>query len=508
MNQEEQKLQEIQNYNGDEEREYIDKTAFKQVDYAIGDSVEYGTIKITDEYAKQAVIAVKSRIDATKKDIEELRNKIKENVKDHELKAMVEGDTKKESVVIGGIRTAAEDWIDDLVEIFLRAPGNIKIKANKNMSQRYLTTYQDADQSDFSKEIGMVYDLFQGKNKEALSTEGITEEQKAALQSMVEKNVYYFSNIEAVKTLVLDGLDKAKYKEKIERLMYNGVVKKMFILKKAFEPRTTKVLKKFDKTETSKEGYLAFGNFNQEVLAETVFNFHVIDPLKVIFRKDKITWVIEEVDFNYYDLLNITLDGEYKPKPNALYDYDRLKQLEEKIKLFQPQVKEPNGIESNDIRKIDGDILIYEAHGIPFEYDVKDLLKRVDSKEKAKGLSPDGKITLLSCLTYIAMDDQYFPVGIQPEMFGDPYLIEVFGLTEDSSYGLGLPEILRPLENFSNKIYNQGYSLLDLAVKGVCFVDKDKLANPDQLSRLKGGEVILLKDLAGSRIDPISVRDF
>jgi hypothetical protein len=497
----EELLQE-QNYTSEEQDKNIADTAFNQVDLATDEHLRFGTIKITDEYAKQAAWAMKSRIDGTKDDTKKLRDNIKKNVQLYELKGVVGDSTTK--VPLGAIRTSCDDWIDDLTEIFRKLPDSIFIKAKKNMQEKFVSKILPADRSDFSKQMAMTYDLLQGKAEEMKKTEGITDEQMKLLNQLTEKNVYYFSVMDSIKQMLIDALDNADFNNKIERLIYNGVVKKMFIIKKQFNTKDSRALKVFESDE--KEGL--FTNFKLSTEQKKIFNFTVIDPEKMIFRSDTLKgWKIEEIDYNFYELLNMVLDDNGKPKPDALYDCDRLKKVEELLKESVPQKKaweedDPTVSTLGQVKLIDGDIVIYEGHEIPFRYNIKDLLKRKDGA-KLTGLSPNGEITLSSTITSIHINGVLIPIGIQPEIFSSVYDIEVYAESSESSAGMALPDVLEKAEGFLNDIYNKCYDLIKLSVNGNAVVDEDAVVNTNQLNGINSNDAIKLKDLNGRKIGDV-----
>lgn len=516
----EQTLEEIQSPDSTKEKEYINDTAFERQVNMTEDTFEYGTIKINKEYGEQANIALKTRIEGT----EDYTNARIERInKNYDLFDNKGGSLKAEhNIFIPETRNACLDWVDDLVDIFSKLSDSIEIDSKKNVLDRHLVRTLTEDESDDDTPRGMGRSLLAAKSEQARKTyqeqlENSADENEAQkiqeqldiLKTYKSKGVYYFRCLDTIKGLLKDGLEKAEYAKKIERFARMGVISGDFMLKKSFERIDNEILRLYETTKN--DGYMSFGKFVKEVEREQIFNFEPVDTRNIIHRQDKKDWIIEKIDTNFWNLLNSTIDDKGKQKKNATYDYAILKELPEKLKLSTPpgeskedqeQTAQDEKYSEEDVKRIDGDVRIYEAHNIPFKYKVKDLRKRIGG-QKYENKANNDTVVVKSIIVSVFADDKFYPIRIQPSVWGNPYESANFAEREGDCAGTGQPEILESLQTLINENYNLFLDLLDMALKGIAAFDEDKIINPNIMDALKAGDTIKLKDMLGGRIEDV-----
>jgi hypothetical protein len=154
----------------------------------------------------------------------------------------------------------------------------------------------------------------------------------------------------------------------------------------------------------------------------------------------------------------------------------------------------------HDVKKLDGDVEIYEAHNVPFEYKVSDLTNRKEGA-KLKDAKGNDTISLPSIIVCIKDGEEYYPIRIQPSPWGLPYKASPFAEKDNDIAGKGLPEILESLQSLLNEDVNLFLDMLKMALLGVSAVDQDKVSNSEILNNLQAGSSLILKDLAGAAID-------
>jgi len=520
----ENKIQEIQEYDSDKIEKYVHDTAYKTQDMAAEETFEYGTVKVTEDYAKQAVLAVQTRIEGTAPYTKEREERIKKNYELYDGTAPIKD--AEHQVFIKETYNAVEDWKDDLYEIFSRVTDAIELEENKSVLERFLPVKLESDEGENDKPEAMKKSIIKQMAKTAKDkfTQAFNrakgDREKEVLRKAMEmldqykdENVYYFQNMDIVKQVIIDGFDKAQYKSKVEEINKHGLMTGLFLVKKTFEPKSTKELKLFKEDNSVKSGqYLSFGKFKKSVKKESIFNFYPVNPEKVIFRKEGLEhWIIEKVDTQFWELLNATIGADGKSKENALYDYNVLKGLEEQ--LYKSDTEPRNETDEvdkenarlygkEDVAKLDGDVLVYEAHNIPFRYKVADLMHR-EERGEVVGMSPDTEVTMKSVIVCLYLNEQYVPIRIQPEPWELPYNWTVFAEKKDDAAGMGLPEVLEKAQDLINTDYNLFLDLLNMALKGIAFVDRDKIQNEGKLSSLRAGDMIDMKDLGGRKIEEV-----
>lgn len=495
----EKDLQDNQTVDSAKEDELKKDTAFSQQDRATGATLQFGTVKITPKYAAQAIRAIKNKVEDTGlAEYTKTRvDQINANYKAVAMNNNVENATHQ--VNTGETRNASQDWKDDLYEVFQDFGDSLVIKAKKNVLDRHLTRKLEVDQTEDSKAKG----AFRSLVKTAAEQEGIQIE---------EKERYYFKCADAIKQLVVDGVKKAKIREKLEDFHHKGLISGMFMVKKRYARSTTRVLKRFEDADKDKKGqYLALGDYVKDFEREKVFSVDVVDTRKIIHRKDKITWIIEIIDTSFSNLLNATLDMNDEPLKDAPYDYEMLKLAEEDVMKNIPEsetddmkalLAEANAYEFIDVKSLDGDVTVYEGHDIPIVYNTSDLMQRKERSKIKKG-STKSSMTLLSTVACIKSGDRYIPIKVQPSAWEDEYEYCVFAKKNDDVAGMGLPEVLKAMQSGVDTALNQIFDLVDLGIKGITVIDDSKLQNPSALGNLSSGQIIHSQDTGGARIAEI-----
>jgi hypothetical protein len=452
-------IQNLQLDSKDQEK-YLEKTNLDQHYSQIEETIESGTLKITQELAAQAKYALQSRIDATKDFTNKRVDRINKNYLIYNQK---ENNSDSLSQAIYPATTnAVEDWVDDLYLTFSKLEDNVHIEGNNDVLEDFIIKSLEKTGLEDNAVLSKIRSLI-----------------KNVLGNVVrsEKSVYYFKKKEVIKKLLKQLIEKSKFKENLEDFLYIGINGGEFCFKGNWGEDKQYKLQVHEETD-SKNEYIKMGNFKYAIEKEYFYMFKPIDTRLLIYRQFKRKWVIEIIRTTFWELLEDTLDEKGKPRKNATYDIRILNQVKELLKDNEDSIDisydelDAEQTDLSEIYKIDGDLEVYEAHNIPLILDGKPV----------------------NCLiTAIHKNEDIIPIRIQPTPYIDlPYKFADFG-----KGGVGLPELIEKLQDILNDY--QGYStdMMNMSIWGVVAGDIDKFEDPEKVSKIRARDFIQLKNLKG-----------
>ena len=464
----------------DAEEKYINSTAFSPQAVSMDTTFSDGSIKITPEIAASAKIAVESRIEANKDYTKQRVEKINNNIKQYLSDESVATDGKSlAKVFFPETFNAVEDWSDDLYLMFSDMISELEVNDVGDNVEQFLAKSLEVTEVDDEKKLGFLRSLLN-----MVIPGGVSETSN-----------YYFKKNEVIKEFLQRGLLKSKFTENVEKLLRTGINSGMFVIKDNWG--TTGEYKLCKSEEGSKYDYI--------LDEEDVYKFTPVDPRLLIFSKSGAEWTIEKINTTFHSLLETVLDGEGKPKEGAKYDVAMLKKVADNLKLTgtsEAKAKDHTvaGEEQDydddsisDLWDIDGNITIYEAHCIPL------LIKKDKAKKVYKYM-----INLIN-LSESEEDPDLIAIGIQktPYIAGNPYIIENFVEKDGDVAGIGLPELVLPLQTMLNNFAGHSVDILNIALWGIMVIDPDVFKDTANLKQITPRKIFQLKDMKGRRIEDV-----
>jgi len=461
----------VEGLDSEEREQYINATALEPQAIQVEDTYESGTLKITEELAKQAKEAIVSRIDAVQDYTDERIKRVNDAYKVVEQKVNTEANSKINYPLIVN---SVEDWIDDLYLMYSTLGDSIDIEGKELHTN--IVRKQPVDENDFKGKEGKLLSLL---NK-------VTDRFK-------ETDIYYFKKYDIVKDFMKDIIKKSGYDTELENYLRYGVISGLFVHKGDFGTVCKDVVI-MNTTDDGKDKYASQGKFSKKVQRKQNFRFKAIDQRRLIFKKEFQDWVFEIIDTSFSDLVNATIGEDGKPMKNSKYDIKVLDKIKEYIKdgnqaSFDIDNSKIYGTSddneysvSKEIFAIDGNIKVYECHNVPMVIDKRVVACQI--------------ITLF-------INDDHIPISIMPTWFRDgiPYgMCTMFNADNDVS-GRGVPDKLLELQKMNNEIFNFMSDMIAFSIKGVTVGDKSKICNPTALSSLKAGDFIQLKNMEGGAVN-------
>jgi hypothetical protein len=183
-------IQNLQLDSKDQEK-YLEKTNLDQHYSQIEETIESGTLKITQELAAQAKYALQSRIDATKDFTNKRVDRINKNYLIYNQK---ENNSDSLSQAIYPATTnAVEDWVDDLYLTFSKLEDNVHIEGNNDVLEDFIIKSLEKTGLEDNAVLSKIRSLI-----------------KNVLGNVVrsEKSVYYFKKKEVIKKLLKQLIEK------------------------------------------------------------------------------------------------------------------------------------------------------------------------------------------------------------------------------------------------------------------------------------------------------------
>jgi hypothetical protein len=464
-------LDRIGQLDSDAQKQYIEQTNLNQRVIEIEETLEDGTVKITDELFKQAVFAIDSRIEATKKYTDERIARVNKN---YEL-------YYNQSLPL--IRQSVDDWTDKLYKIFADFGDTLNIKTEGPALDEYISKRLSISPQEDAAPRGRLRSLLKFLLKDKFDE---------------KKCVYYFNKKEVIKSFLKRCILKTEVKKKIEEFLRKGVISGMFCFKEGWgETKDYKVMVNKE-SEGSKDGdeYTSLGKPMFAIDSEPIYKLSIPDSRNLIFRPDKKEWVIEKVPTNFWKLLEDTLDEKGKAKKNAIYDIRILNWFKKMIKdtpnimpknkeeLAKINITDISEEEMSKIYELEADMEIMEAFNIPL------ILNNKPTNCIVSAINHDGI---------------RIPIRIQPSSFvrGGPIDWVEFLKKENDIGGQGLPEKLEGLDSIIQEYNELIKDNVKFAIYGITAGDPNNFRNPEKLKNLQPKDHIQLKDTKGRSIREI-----
>jgi hypothetical protein len=473
------------NINGDKinaEKEYIDKTTYAQQVVDMDINFSDGTVKLTDELSSVAKVAVESRINSVKSYTESRIEKINNNLKLYYGDESVATDNKSlAKVFFPETFNAVEDWSDDLYLMFENMIDELEIEDIGDNIEQFLVKSLKITEVDDAKKIGFIRSMLNSILKGALE----------------EKDVYYFKKFDIIKSFLKNALHKSKFKDNVEKFFVTGLNSGMFVIKDSWGPNGEY---KLVKNKKNKMFY--------ELKQEDVYKFKPIDSRLLIFPKhvDETTgtfpWIVEKIPTTFHELLNLVFDENGDPVENPKYDIKMLKKLSDYLKdVGSSTIKNKDlgeedtntDTEMKDLWDIDGDITLYEAHSMPL------LIS------KGNGVIPFKCMITSVNLSENEGELDLFPIGVQktPYISGVPYLHENFVVKDGDVAGIGLPELVKPLQTMLNNFSGHSVDTINMALWGIMVIDPDVFKDTTSLKNITPRLILQLKNMKGRRVEDV-----
>lgn len=464
-----------------DKEEQLNQTRLEPQYEQVEETYESGTMKITPELAKKAVLAIETRIESTKTYTDNRIKVVSDAYKMKEQSDLSTGAVNQ--MYYAMVRDFIEDWVDDLYIMFSNLPDSIEIKSDEINMNEYITKKLE----DFG--------LDQSGDKMGAMLRQISMKVFGKQKSYRRKSMYSFKKTDCIKAFIKKTLRNSGYLKEIEEYLDHGVTSGLFCSKETYGNVKTNTVILREESEGSKEGeqYIGLGNIKSIINNEDNFIFKAVDTRKLIFPKNKISWVIEKIDTTFHNLLEQALDVNGKPRKESPYDYTVLKKIKEYVKdnknldLFKNKDEDfydstyVSDYEGQNIFEVDGNIQIFEGHNIP--------------------LLIGNRITKCIIST-VKIGERHIPIRIQPTWFigGIPYRMKNFAKKDNDVAGYGLPAILKLLQDKINDIFNFSTDILEFAIYGITIGDKDKLANPNRAKALSPRDFIQVKNMEGQPV--------
>ena len=503
-------LQEINQYDSEDRKKYISETAFDTQAIGMDNTFELGTLEITESLAKQAALAIKERVDAT---MQYTKDRVERINRNYDIYNQIEFDSDSDNQIVFPETTIAiEDWRDDLFTIFENFEEEVEVRDDTNSIKHTISAMLDVDPDEGDRKTGIIRSIIRGISElptqdifAEAGKEGLVEYIKNTFNFFIkERDLYQFRKGDLIKTFIKRIFRKSGLKDKNENGMLNldfffkqGLISGQFCFKEMWAGTRKYRLTKHKKGKQAGQ-YTSLGPFKYEIDTEENYKIIPKDTRQLIFRKDKIDWVIEKIDTRYSDILNLTLDEKGKPKKNAIYDHAQLKKIEDVLKKnpMTQTNKDRSEIEVqssvgtakddplfDDIFELEADIKIYEGHHIPLKID-----DRVE----------------LCLITSIRIDDQYYPIRIQETPYFElPYKFANFTEKDGDVAGVGLPELNELLQSAMNTLWQFSIDMLNMSIWGIMAVDEDSVQDPEDLNNINPKEPIRLKNMNGRKMSDV-----
>jgi hypothetical protein len=227
----------------------------------------------------------------------------------------------------------------------------------------------------------------------------------------------------------------------------------------------------------------------QEIVSEDRPYLKFINIRNLYFRYDKpkVDWIIEEILDNWSNIekqaKNNNMYGNLEAARNSAYPSS-----DDSDNELKQGNKVPNSPEAaGNIQKLDGDVMLYEAHNIPITFKEED---NVPDELKGKKIL---------CIVTIA--NQREVIRIQPTPYKQPpYIITQFWKQPGSILGIGVPQLLDLLVTEFNTRKNQSLDANTLGLYCMVVANSRYIKKKEQL-KIRANGVVELKDLpAGSGV--------
>jgi len=203
-----------------------------------------------------------------------------------------------------------------------------------------------------------------------------------------------------------------------------------------------------------------------------------VDPRNLYFRSDKVSWIIEKSVLPWDVIKNQA--REYQLYGNIEKAMETT--LPDQIQTANIQTSSSAGSatkeQNKNIFQLDGEVEILEAHHIPLKLSEDD------------GVPPEYANRKILCIVTIA--NQKEVIRIQPTPYDEPpYIISPFVPRRNSSYGIGVCEMLEQSTREFNTRRNQALDLNTLGLYAMIVANPKYLKDPSQLKIRPHGRIDL-----------------
>jgi len=298
---------------------------------------------------------------------------------------------------------------------------------------------------------------------------------------------------ERIQSVLWDNAKQTRIEDESEVGIREGVKLGTFVFKDVYqldeEPRL--VVKSRPKTvqigPISVPLPIAEKYVEQEIHIEDRPAMKQVDLRKLHFRHDKLTWMVEEVNSSWEQIDKLAAENNvYSNLENAKktnYPSDEVSDKQTKTDAKAQQA-------SDRVEKLDGDVLLYEAHHIPFQFEQDDPVP-----DELKGKK-------ILCIITLANKEEV--VRIQPTPFREiPYHIVPLFKQAGSVLGIGIIEIIQSLILEYNTRKNMTLDANTFGLYCMIVANMRYIKKPEQLKIRQNG-VIELKDLpAGTSAESV-----
>ena len=462
-------LKDYNNLSSEDQEQYRKDSAFSVHEMELEDQFNAGSIRITEEIAKQASWAIKTRIDATFDYTKARIERINKNKKLIENK--LPGSVASRNIQNSETKNIYNSWVDNLFLSWINLQESVTVTDPGDTLEEFMYKSLDVKEFDHDPKFQQLFAMAkEGQAKDPIMSDVFKElfDDKA-----MGKSPFYIKKLDAIKGLIKNGLSNSGFRESLEKYIGDGVCSGLFCFKEEWGTNQKYRLKVKSKDKKS---------FTYDIEQEQHYKFIPVDTRNIIFRKDKIHDVIEIIkNKTYSDILYEVVDEKGVPKKNSNYDYDMVKKVEEELrKNAQKSRISDDDNEVNDLQAsydIDGDVLIFQGESIPL---------RLNNK------------TVKYLITTIYINDQYIPIGIKatPYFESQYHFFNMFFKDGDIA-GYGIPEVLEELQQVIDDIQNLMLEIMRFSLYGIFAFDPDKVVSPEKLKKLSPGDGIELKNLQG-----------
>ena len=469
---------------GEQAKEYRDETVNSQQNLDLETRFEDYGVKITDDLLRKSKLAVEGRIEAvseyTKSRIQGINQKWDfYNLNRKTTKNNQDSDSFSD-VFNPAIANSAEDWVDDLVNIFGSLPDYVDAEDIGLKVDEYLTKSLAISSRDDSGTNGHLRNLL----------DNILQQKSGEV--FHETDVFYFRKRKLIEDFIDCGLMQSGYKEKLEEFLLNGVVSGTFCCADTW----------------CKSEKFSFTSGKYEQNQQKIYHFRPVDTRLLIHPPNDLPWCVEVVNTTWQSVLDLCLDAEGKWLDTCPYDKKIIKKIMKLVKeqgastlksasvdLADEEIDEDKTSEIAELADIDGNISLYEAHNIPLMIDGRVQLCLITFVN----LDADATNTeIAECLNLV-------PIRIMPTPYiaGIPYHMCQMYLSPGEIAGRGISDLTARLQEVINDFMAGCLDMMELSVWGILVVDDEKVRSSSDLKNLEPKQIIKLKNLRGAPVDSV-----
>ena len=419
-----------------------------------------GSVKINDALHALIKAAVEDRIESVEQYTQSRIDRINKNWKiyysEKSAGEIADQGSTQSVYPVPTAWNAANDHIDDYVNIFSNFVDQIEVYDYKKTAEQYVHTVMKINEEDEDPKTAKLRALWNIMPK---------EEQEKALQHFDFESIsddsdsFYYKRKAAVKSFCQHILDHSGYQDHIDEAFEMFTVTGHLVLR--------------DNYSSDYETQLVRGAMNDfvvEIDRTPKAKFTPVDTRNLIFGPSS-DWTVEKIHIRFSELINRCFDENMKPVPDCPYDAGQLKKVAEFIRnngasrlkeaaandaVLQTIYDSDTQDNYADLFDIDGDITIYEAHNIPVVLPGGRVYRCVVSGVNIDAVNNSNQIPFTPNL---------FIIGCRksPYINGKAHIEINFFNKKDDRAGLGVIDIISQLHALANQMQQQ---MMDLTSKG------------------------------------------